>query len=1063
MEHAAVNNSPPHYGSISLVKRMQQQLHPRTGYAPVSTFDPESSTLTTDISFLKGGKAFRSRDRISRFLDHSSFGTALDVFLAVISITFVGSYITNTYIPLNELPWWLWLMELGCASLFAIDFLFRGVYLSNHRLDYIFSLDGLISLIVILPVIPTSFFLKYHTFWYDASYWRFVYPFRFVKCYLECKAVLSRCHAFMTPVRQFAILCYIQIVLIIAYAAGIIQIAETSDGVHDVTHMGDWTFFNSFFNSILVFVTIQTPPADNVLAKVFVGILVIVLILIVPYQIARVLDLGKSFTQYEIATFKPSGRTKHVVLCGDLTPSRIDHFFHEVFHDDHDVVDVNVVVMSDDEPSTNMVALLMDPFFEKRTSFIQGSILDVDDAQRAAVGSADAIFILSRRCEQEEHMTSDHRTLMRVLAAKRLAPDARIFAQMHLSSNRHLLEDLDVKNALYFSEVMHSLLGQNCVCPGFSTFIYNLTSTSSDDVATSVDEVDWETRYVRGAAHELYSVTLPPGSVIYGKSFAEVASFVYAECRGVIMLATLSSSCGAGHYGKILLNPGTSYTCNGRETAFVIARNRREADQIMGLRSIDAAPTTWSTQKQSSFTSLVRKRKPNKEVHLVDVGHEQIASPSPNSPRRQSKFRRWETTQEARVEAAPDHHHELGNEKDRVRLPSLVTLKKAAPSSVQDVIVTDLANLSLSLAPILVCVVSATAFPYHLEYLIGPLRVKALHHHRPVVVLSATLPSEDQFEAFRHFKHVYLIQGNPFVRSTLKRAGAHSAHKIVLMGDEGDINESGASELLADASCIALHKTITSLIGPSRAPRVISELVNRANVHFISQNLIPSGWFPPPGVHDTYQDSVENGCHSPRSSSSSSIREATSSMEFALDFAISPAFASGLTYSTSLCDSLMINQYFNPMLKNILREFIFASWKDEDYVTSAVTPPPSADVASPNSSTASMYSPTASDATGAASVQRSSMFTVEVPLEFIGKTFEYVFHHLLWSDGILTLGLYRCRPDRALWGGRKARIEMPDNDRSMPFGYVYVNPFPQDVLTGNDLLYVLSPKQPCWA
>ncbi|GLE05569.1 hypothetical protein PINS_up014601 [Pythium insidiosum] len=114
----------------------------------------------------------------------------------------------------------------------------------------------------------------------------------------------------MTPVRQFAILCYIQIVLIIAGAAGIIQIAETSNNPLSVTHTGDWTFFNSFFNSVLVFVTIQTPPADNVLSKIFVAVLVIVLILIVPYQISQVLDLGKSFSQYQLASFVPTSRAK---------------------------------------------------------------------------------------------------------------------------------------------------------------------------------------------------------------------------------------------------------------------------------------------------------------------------------------------------------------------------------------------------------------------------------------------------------------------------------------------------------------------------------------------------------------------------------------------------------------------------------------------------------------------------------------------------------------------------------------------------------------------------------
>lgn len=111
-----------------------------------------------------------------------------------------------------------------------------------------------------------------------------------------------------------------------------------------------------------------------------------------------------------------------------------------------------------------------------------------------------------------------------------------------------------------------------------------------------------------------------------------------------------------------------------------------------------------------------------------------------------------------------------------------------------------------------------------------------------------------------------------------------------------------------------------------------------------------------------------------------------------------------------------------------------------------------------------MMSPASSTISSPLSAKRSSLFAVEVPLEFVGQTFEYVFHSLLSSDGILTVGLYRCRPDDVLvYRNVRARVELHETERSVPFGYVYVNPFPQDILSGNDLLYVLSHKQPCWA
>ncbi|GMF23358.1 unnamed protein product [Phytophthora lilii] len=873
-------------------------------------------------------------------------------------------------------------------------------------------------------------------------------------------------HAVLS-VQQFAMVCYLQLTIIIAVAAGVIQIAETAGAKYSNGNLGEWTFFNSFFNSVLAFVTIQSPPADNPLAKVCVGALVLVLILVVPYQVSQILALGSSFSPYELATHTPSPTSKHIILCGDLTPSRIDHFFREVFHDDHDLVDINVVVLSEEEPATSLIALLMDPFFEKRASFIQGSLLDVDDAQRAACGSADAIFILARRVAGETPASSGHRALMRVLAARREAPKARVFAQLHLSANRGLVADLGVSNVLCFSEVMHSLLGQNCVCPGFSTFMYSLTSTSSYDASSDYDEppaadASWEDRYLHGSSHEVYSVELPPASVVYGKTFSEVASLAYAQCSGVIVFAITTAQSSKGSGGKLLLNPGDSYTCVGEETVFVIAQDRREASAVTDMQASDTMPAAWTSQRRGSKSRHL-SRGANSTTKRSSTAGSSTGNDTPNSlgdyevtspHRRQSRFVNWQTeavspasvpTQENKNTWKPDD--------DDDEDPLAIKTSGLATFTADAAVVQDVSSLHFETAHIVVCVLSPSSFPHHLEYLIGPLRVRALRQHRPVVIVTETLPEADDYVHFQRFLGVHFVVGDPFRQSTLRRAGVHHAFRIVLMGAEGEVSDAGTSELLQDAACIALHKTIMTFIGPTQAPRIITELVNRANVHFVAQNLAVSGWFPP--------------------SECDAAAASTTSLELARNFAVSPAFAAGLTYSTSLCDSLLINQFFNARIKNILREFIFASWTDGGVGTLPSTPATGGGfgeaVGSPTPSTSSIMGD-----------QRSSLFAVEVPLDFVGRSFEFVFHYLLSSDGILVIGLYRCRPDamlhsssvQSLHEGRwvnetkpapRARIEVPESDRSVPFGYVYVNPQPHEFLTGNDLLYVLSDIQPCWA
>ncbi|KAL4151651.1 hypothetical protein PRNP1_008593 [Phytophthora ramorum] len=946
----------------------------------------------------------RDIERISRNLDNGNLGAAIDAFMALVSVVFAGTYIANTYIPANSMPHSIWVIEVMCASLFTVDFAFRGVYLAaNRRREYLLSMTTLAYLVVILPVLPASFFTRYHTFWYGESWWRFVYPARFAMCYLTGRAVLSRCHAYLTPVRQFALLCYLQIACILLGAAGIIQIAETMDGTLSVKNLGEWTFFNSFFNSVMTFVTIDKPPSENALSKVFVGVLVCIFILVIPYQISNVMDLSNSVSAYEQISYKPSANNRHVVLCGDLTATRISHFFHEIFHNDHDFGGVHVIVLSEDPPATSLKALLLDPFFAKRVWFIQGSLLDVDDAKRAACDSADAIFMLTDRVGDEEFSVSDHRTLMRVLAAKRQAPKAHIFAQLHRSVHCQLVRDMGVQNVLCLSEVALSLLGQNCICPGFSTFMYSLTSTSSFDddndeglgndakrtnrsKAIDNGEGSWVDRYLLGASHEVYVVELPPASVVAGKTFSELASLAYSHCNGIIVFAVAD-----GPRGKVVLNPGDTYKCVGGETAYVIAQTQADASTLTEMSPNASMPLAWREMQVSSPSSLVRSESSKSD------GYDSGAP----LKRHQARFERWQFD-------TPEPEKETEVE-EKEKPPT-----KKSSKSVEDAVVDDVCDLGLTVAPIVVCVTTESAFANDLEHLIRPLRTQALKQYHPVVILTAKLPDDDAYDGFSHYPDVHFVVGDPYRHKTLSRAGVAEAYRILILGTSNAKSDND-SELIQDAESVALHKFITSFIGVKKAPCVITEVGNRASVHFMAQNLLANGWFP--GFDGD-----------------SELTMFSSSETFSRNFFLSPAFTSGLTYSTSLCDSLLINQFFNGQIKKILGEFMFTSRASDAWAALR------GDKSKPE-------------------IQGSSLFAVEVPLDFVGRSFEYVLHYLLSSDDILVLGLYRCHP---YMDESKARVEVPESDRSVPFGYVYVNPQPFEVITGDDLLYVLSDKQPCW-
>ncbi|KAF0691188.1 Aste57867_17536 [Aphanomyces stellatus] len=958
----------------------------------------------------------QSRDRLSRFLDQSDVGSVVDIIEAVSAVAFACIYVTYTYLPDGANLIYLWHAELFIASFFLIDFAFRGIALSTEPLDDMLSFTGIVNLATIIPVLPASFFMEEYNFWTTGTFWRFIYPIRFLKVYVEVRRVINRFHNDMTPLTLFAVNAYLQIFCLLFTSGGVIQIAETTYGDMD-TFNGEWTFFNSCFNSLLLFVAMNYPTADNTLTKCFVMFLIVLLIIVVPYQLSIFFDIYGSYSSYEYAVLTPSKRMKHIVLCGDLTPNRIEQFFNEIFHEDHDLVDTRVAVMSDEDPSSDLVALLLDPFISKRTTFLKGSILHDYDAARASCASASAIFVLTRKVGQEDVNLSDHRTFMRAMAAHRVAKQVPIYAQLHLSSNKHLFHDIGLNNVLCFSEVIHSILAQNCLCPGFSTFIYNLTTTAG--CATELDDT-WESRYLHGASHELYSVTLPPPEVIGGLTFAEASAWIYSQCNGVILFAIHIIS--ADGQGTIVLNPGSTYVCRGQEVGFVIAKDRKTADHVTAMAKES------SQHKQPGMTSH--------SMLKAESDHNLALLEEPKKPKQSAvkKKRNSRTLIWAAKEAKPSG-----------LLPK---------RNLKDCVVFDATKLKLTSAPVVVVLLAPT-FPDHMEYFVVPLRSPVMKEHHPIVFLTQKLPVRESYEPLSCYSDIYFVETTKICLDSLKRGGVEIARRIVLMCGGGEFAETSSAELLADASSIATHKSITSLLGPARAPAVITELVNRANVHFISHNIGSTAWFTPPDDPATELSLIDSS-----------------------SFSRSRAFASGLTYSTSLCDSLMINQFFNPMIKNIVREFVFSALRAH----TAVFP--------------NVSSPVKPGVPARMAIQRSALFTCEMPTDFIGKTFGYVFDCLLASDAILTLGIYRCvdhvslvesgpppllsptsipstmpefpinspiaSGDLAPLLTPTSRIEIPEASRPVPYGFAYVNPKPHDIMTGNDLIYVLAHKQPYW-
>lgn len=173
-------------------------------------------------------------------------------------------------------------------------------------------------------------------------------------------------------------------------------------------------------------------------------------------------------------------------------------------------------------------------------------------------------------------------------------------------------------------ELKFSLLAKSCLCPGLPTMIYNLVSSTGDDLETLVDETGgtatddtdprfestspqanetpnspgrghrqtrhrrdkWWREYLDGCSYEIYRVPLSKG--FSGVTFLQAAQVVYEETGSILFgleigCGTLSEPCVVLNPGHFILPESSRFSLFG----FVIAEDKKEADVIssMGIRA----------------------------------------------------------------------------------------------------------------------------------------------------------------------------------------------------------------------------------------------------------------------------------------------------------------------------------------------------------------------------------------------------------------------------------------------------------------------------------------------
>uniref|UniRef100_A0A915C0M2 Potassium channel subfamily T member 2 n=1 Tax=Parascaris univalens TaxID=6257 RepID=A0A915C0M2_PARUN len=483
----------------------------------------------------------------------------------VFKLNYLPGQIKYEYLIWVDRAKYLWMAQvivaiISIAQTVVIFYLsYKG---SVFRL--LLNVSFLLELVTSTPLIVTVFYSK----------WRELFVPIFLNCWLAKSALqailndLNRVSSRMRSAlfRQMIILLSTLVCLIFTGMCGMQHLQRGGDRQFDL--------FTSFYFVIVTFSTVGYGDwyPDTWMSRLFVVILICTAIGILPSQIEA---LGQTWLARQKAggeyTEGWARNEKHVVLTiTHLEAEFIQDFLTEFFaHPEHQ--NHLIILLSPCEMDDRMRMLLKIPLWSSRVLYIRGSALKDEDLERARMSTAKACFILSARHIDQKNRTDEH-TILRSWAVKDFAPHVPQYVQIFRPETKMHIEHAEV--VVCEDEFKYSILANNCICPGISTFLTLLIHTSRGEEGQKSTE-PWHKVYGFHSGNEIYDITVGDSkffSEFIGKSFT-YASFHAHRAYGVGLLGVRSD----GPEEHIRLNPGNAYFLRPNDTAYYIALTNEES------------------------------------------------------------------------------------------------------------------------------------------------------------------------------------------------------------------------------------------------------------------------------------------------------------------------------------------------------------------------------------------------------------------------------------------------------------------------------------------------------
>ena len=816
-----------------------------------------------------------TRQKLDAYLSNGIFRKILSISSFLFSLSIYIIYVVSTYYPFADFHWFD-ILNVVFSSFHILETALY-IYLSDHRLIYVLSIDSLIKLFTF--VYPFFYFIKNDTSQKILECAR-AFNLFFIKNFLEENIKLSQ-----NEVVKSITNVIISTIFIIFLFASLFRIIEIDQIEYFITnpdtrlhHFYTQTKFHEFlYFTVITFSTVGYgdiyPITEG--GRILIICLIVLAAYYIPLKTGEIVSILKGTSVYSREIYKSNAEIAHIILCGFISVEALISFCEELFHEDHGSTEKNVIILDKEMPSREMKLFIHAGKYEMNLKYLQGDPMSESDLDRADISKAKAIVILTDKYSNYP-LVMDHQNILLALYIKKYfikksLPDPAIYLQLikpeskihyfngidSLSLNNNIIKD----RLIIIEEIKMNLLSKSCLSPGIIPLIANLVRSSGSSEKT---EYLWLNEYLEGLEQEIYRTEL--NEYFKDRTFAEISKLIYKIFDAIVFALEIEIN------GKtvIFLNPGGFYIQKFFEPRddikfyiYVICSDKEVANRIekanikQEIKNFIMEESKQAGNNNDNFNSYDENEN-NKNI---------------------TKKTQHQKYMELKLKDIIELERNLLYNSSSKDVNENYFFTKSKDLIIPEIKKLTTKNSKLYRNHIIVCGTHPALY-----YFLLPLRAKSIgrRNMKYIIILTQKI-DKTLWNSISKFEKIILIEGSPLNIDDLYRANIEYASHIVIL--ENDYSENNDfSEKTIDNDRIFIYKAIKKC---NPKIQIMTELIFESNIEY----LLPKDDL-------SLIDISKN------------------------DYRTTNIFSSGEVYINSIIDSLTAQAYYNNHIVSIIHQLL---------------------------------------------------------------------------------------------------------------------------------------------